>query len=211
MPFKAYRSEALRPADDYAEKRRPATDPQSGDELLRDLHRRYPELGEHLEAVADLSEAVATRMGLPAARVAAVRRAAELHDVGKVALPEGILRKEGPLTDEEWGFMRRHPLIGERILDAASLPEVGLIVGSHHERYDGEGYPSGLEGEDIPFGARIVAVCDAYHAMVAGRPYSRPRAREDAVSELIRCADTQFDPWVVEVFAQMVSAGLRNP
>ena len=107
-----------------------------------------------------------------------MRHAAELHDIGKVAIPDSIVEKPGPLDDEEWAFMRRHTIIGERILAAApSLAPVGELVRSSHERYDGRGYPDGLAGEDIPLGARIIAVCDAFDAMLADRPYSPARSR----------------------------------
>ena len=110
-----------------------------------------------------------------------VARAAELHDVGKIAIPDAILDKPGPLDAGEWSFMRRHTLIGERILLAApALRPVARLVRSSHERWDGGGYPDGLAGEEIPLGARVVAVCDAFDAMTTERPYRDPRASADA-------------------------------
>jgi diguanylate cyclase (GGDEF)-like protein len=201
-------SEALRLADTrmYADKfsRRPSPEQQSRDVLLGALYERYPELHDHLEAVGDLSDRVARHMGLTAEDVAWTRRAGELHDVGKVAIPDAILRKPGPLDENEWLFMQRHTVVGERILEVApSLSQVARLVRSHHERVDGSGYPDGLQGEQIPLGARIVAVCDAYHAMTAGRVYRPAIPHGRALEELRRNAGTQFDPSVVEAFCDV--------
>ena len=133
--------------------------------------------------------------------------AAELHDVGKVAIPDAIINKPGPLDDDEWAFMRRHTLIGERIVAAApALGAVAQLVRASHERWDGDGYPDAIAGEDIPLGARIVAVCDAYDAIVSDRPYRRGRSAAEAMVELHRCAGTQFDPAVVDAFAAVLAA-----
>jgi HD-GYP domain-containing protein (c-di-GMP phosphodiesterase class II) len=130
-----------------------------------------------------------------------VRQAADLHDVGKVAIPDAILNKPGPLDDEEWVFMRRHTIIGERIVAAApALRDVATLVRASHERHDGGGYPDGLAGEQIPLGARIVSICDAFDAMVAARPDRAARGPDAALAELERCAGTQFDPVVVAAF-----------
>src|SRR2546421_39461 len=137
----------------------------------------------------------------PRAEVVAARQAAELHDVGKLAIPDSILNKPGPLDQEEWAFMRRHTLIGERIVaSAVSLREAAPIVRATHERWDGAGYPDGVGGEQIPLAARIIAVCDAFDAMVTTRPYRIGMSPEDALAELRRCAGTQFDPAVVDAF-----------
>jgi diguanylate cyclase (GGDEF)-like protein/putative nucleotidyltransferase with HDIG domain len=205
-------SEALRLADTrmYADKMRgrPSPEQQSRDVLLGALYERYPELYEHLEAVGDLAERVAERLGLSAEDVAWIRRAGELHDVGKVAIPDAILRKPGPLDAEEWAFMQRHTVVGERILEVApSLSQVARLVRSHHERMDGRGYPDGLVGDQIPVGARVVSVCDAYHAMTAGRPYRAAVSHQEAVAELRRNAGTQFDASVVEAFCDVVVEG----
>ena len=114
-----------------------------------------------------------------------VARAAELHDIGKIAVPDAILDKPGPLDPVEWSFMRRHPLIGERILLAApALRPVARLVRSSHERWDGGGYPDGLRGDEIPLGARVVAVCDAFDAMTTERPYREPMPEAEAIAEL---------------------------
>jgi diguanylate cyclase (GGDEF)-like protein len=201
--------EALRLADQrmYAAKQggRATAGRQSKDVLLRALAERHPDLGEHNDGVAELAVAVAERLGLTEDDVARVRLAAELHDVGKVAIPDAILDKPGPLDDEEWAFMRRHTLIGERILAAApSLLPVGRLVRASHERWDGGGYPDGLAGTAIPLGARIVAVADAFDAMTTNRPYSKARTAAVALAELRRCAGTQFDAEIVALFETVV-------
>ncbi|MEX0989732.1 MAG: HD domain-containing phosphohydrolase [Actinomycetota bacterium] len=202
--------DALRQADKrmYAEKhgRRLTAETQSRDVLVRALLERHPQLGEHRDEVADLAEAIARRFGAEDYELARVRRAAELHDIGKVAIPEEILSKNGPLTDEEWRFMIRHSEIGERILDAApALHQVAELIRHHHERWDGSGYPDGLAADSIPLGARIVAVCDAYHAMLSpDRAYGKPRTRKEALDELRRCAGSQFDPEVVEALCALL-------
>jgi HD-GYP domain-containing protein (c-di-GMP phosphodiesterase class II) len=151
-------------------------------------------------------------MGLEGEALEEVVRGAELHDVGKMAVPDEILHKPGSLTAEEWGFIRRHTIIGERILAAApALTGVARLVRASHERWDGNGYPDGLEGGRIPLGARIIAVCDAFDAMTSERPYSKPMTAEDAVEELWRCAGGQFDPAVVAAFAAEVTGGRVRP
>jgi diguanylate cyclase (GGDEF)-like protein len=206
-------AEALRIADQrmYAQKHagRMSAGRQSRDVLLSALVERNPELGGHLSDVAEFAERTARHLGLSREEIDTVRQAAELHDVGKVAIPEDILAKPGPLTDEEWGFVRRHTLAGERILSAApSLKQVALLVRSSHERWDGTGYPDLLARIDIPLGARIVAVADAFDAMTSDRPYRAALTEAAALAELHRCAGTQFDPAVVEAFT---AACARTP
>jgi two-component system cell cycle response regulator len=196
--------EALRIADQrmYANKHagRTSAGRQSKDVLLRALAERDPGLGTHAEAVT-LAAATAEALGLPPDVVEQVRHASELHDVGKVAIPDAILGKPGPLTEAEWRFVRRHTLIGERIILAApALARVATLVRSSHERWDGSGYPDALAGEAIPVGARIVAVADAFAAMLAGRPYRPARTPDEALDELRTAAGTQFDPVVVEAW-----------
>jgi HD-GYP domain-containing protein (c-di-GMP phosphodiesterase class II) len=198
-------AEALRIADQrmYAQKNagRSSASRQSRDVLLRALAERNPELRDHLSGVAELAEATALRLGLSHEEVEQVRHAAELHDVGKVAVPDAILAKPGPLDETEWAFIRRHTIIGERIIAAApALTHVAALVRSSHERWDGTGYPDGLAAERIPLGARVVAVADAFDAMLSPRPYSDAGTPEAALAELRRCAGTQFDPAVVAAF-----------
>jgi diguanylate cyclase (GGDEF)-like protein/putative nucleotidyltransferase with HDIG domain len=151
--------------------------------------------GEHSAAVIEMSSAVARTLGCNAVEVERVRSAALLHDIGKVAIPDEILHKPGPLTDEEWMLMRQHPVIGERILRVLpGLGPVARMVRHEHERWDGDGYPDGLRGIEIPFGSRVIIVADTYHAITSDRPYRAARSHEEAVEELTRCAGTQFDP-----------------
>ena len=201
-------TEALRIADDrmYLQKQqsRPSAEQQSIDVLLSVLNERDSLLAHHLTDVADLAEAVSRRLDVAPAQLATIRQAAELHDVGKLAIPEEILTKPSPLTDDEWEFVRRHTLIGERILASApALKAAGEIVRSSHERWDGDGYPDRLVGGEIPLGARIIAVCDAFDAMTSARPYASVLSRQQAIRELVRCSGTQFDPEVVDAFADV--------
>jgi diguanylate cyclase (GGDEF)-like protein/putative nucleotidyltransferase with HDIG domain len=153
--------------------------------------------GEHSEAVIEMSGAVARNLGLNAPDVARIRSAALLHDIGKVAIPDEILHKPGPLTTDEWKLMREHPVIGERILRVLpGLGSVARIVRHEHERWDGGGYPDGLAGEQIPLGSRIIIAADTYHAITSDRPYRAAKSHEAAIEELTRCAGSQFDPRV---------------
>ena len=208
-------TEALQIADQrmYAQKNagRSSATRQSKDVLVRALAESNPELSLHLEGVAQLAEGTARRLGLPTDEVDRVRHAAELHDVGKVAIPDAILNKPGPLDPLEWEFIRRHTLIGERIIAAApALGPVAALVRSSHERWDGTGYPDQLTQQQIPVGSRIVAVADAFDAMTAERPYNVAIAPELALNELRDCAGTQFDPVVVDAFCE-AWAELRTP
>src|SRR5207237_3788270 len=161
-------------------RRRCAVGQQTRDALLQVLHERQPDLHEHVEDVAALALSVGRRMPLLPEELDELARAAELHDVGKMAVPEEILNKPGPLDDVEFGFIRQHTIVGERILAAApALASVAKIVRASHERWDGQGYPDGLQGEEIPLAARIVLVCDAYHAMSSSRPYQPPLDQAD--------------------------------
>ena len=157
------------------------------------------------QRVAELASAVAWRLGLREDAVTAVRQAAILHDVGKIGIAESVLSKTDTLDDSEWEKMMRHPEVGHEILTAVpSLRRVADVVYSHHERFDGQGYPRGLKGDDIPVAARIYAVVDAYAAMTTERPYRKKMAHEMAVHEIVRNSLTQFDPAVVEAFLEVV-------
>jgi diguanylate cyclase (GGDEF)-like protein len=177
---------------------------QTRDVLVTALRESEPELHEHTKGVAQLALMVAKRLDMTPTECHDVARAAELHDVGKIAIPDAILGKSSALDQAEWDFMRRHTVIGERILASApAMRQVAKLVRSSHERWDGGGYPDRLAGEEIPLGARIVSVCDAYEAMISDRPYRSGITPNDALAELRRCAGTQFDPRVVEAFAEL--------
>ena len=139
-----------------------------------------------------------------------IHLAARLHDIGKTAIPVEILNKPGPLDEREWAFIRQHPLIGERIVLAApALAYTAPLIRSSHERYDGDGYPDGLCGEEIPLGARIIAVCDAYDVMTSDRLYRRSLGTTTALEQLLAHAGTHFDSAVVEAFC--AASSLHEP
>ena len=162
--------------------------------------------GSHSRDVVTLVVAVADELALPPEERRRAEFAALLHDVGKVRVPGEIINKPGPLTPEERAIVELHTIDGERMLEQVGglLAEVGRIVRSCHERWDGAGYPDGLAGEEIPLAARIVCCCDAFSAMTTDRPYRRARSREAALDELHACSGTQFDPRVVEALARIV-------
>ncbi|MDT5280546.1 MAG: hypothetical protein QOJ20_1741 [Mycobacterium sp.] len=202
---------ALRLADQrmYAEKHGARRDMAADDvkrALLSALAQRNPELLDRNDNVANLVQQTARELACPAALVERIRLAAELHDIGKVAIPEGILQKTGVLDEREWALMRQHTVVGERIIASSdALADVGPLVRSSHERWDGGGYPDGLAGEQIPLGARIIAVCDAYQAMTRDRPSRKAMSAEVALAELQAGAGTHFDPDVVEAFLRLRS------
>ncbi|MFL5844916.1 MAG: diguanylate cyclase [Solirubrobacteraceae bacterium] len=166
------------------------------------LHTR-----DHSENVAAYAVAISQELGLADERIVRLRRAAFLHDIGKVAVSHTILGKPAGLTDEEFEAIKVHPQVGETMLHHAGLHDEARWVGAHHERLDGRGYPHGLRSEEIPVEARIIFVADSFEAMTSDRPYRRGMPVEDALAELRRCAGTQFDPRVVETLATLVEHG----
>jgi len=181
---------------------------QTSAALLQALQEREPELRAHLEEVAQLSMRIGRSLGLYGEELDDLARAAHLHDVGKVAVPDAILQKPGDLDDVEWQLMRQHTIAGERILNAApALSHVASLVRSSHERFDGTGYPDRIAGQEIPLGARIIAACDAYHSMTSRRPYGSRVGSEEALAELRLHAGRQFDPRVVEEICALLGTG----
>jgi two-component system, cell cycle response regulator len=209
-------TEAMRKADIamYAQKSsgRATAGRQSADVLLTALIEHHPHLGDHITGVTELVDAVAKRLDIDGEELARLRDAAVLHDIGKIAIPDTIINKPAALSDDEWAFMRRHTLIGERIiLSAPALRRASPLVRSSHEAFDGTGYPDGLAGDAISLGARVIAICDAFDAMISTRPYSSPKTIDDALAELRRCAGTQFDPAIVTVFEQVMVERAQVP
>jgi PAS domain S-box-containing protein/putative nucleotidyltransferase with HDIG domain len=176
--------------------------------LARAMDARDAYTGDHSERLAALVDGVAQALGLPEEEAKDMRWAAILHDIGKIGSPDHILRKPGPLTEHEWTVMRRHPVVGEEILlPVERMRGVAKIVRHHQEKWDGTGYPDGLRGEAIPLGARILAVVDAYSAIIDERPYKTPKTPAEAEAEIRGCAGTHFDPRIVEVFYQALQRG----
>ena len=203
-------TDALRLADQrlYVQKR--ARSGQRGrphEMLLQALYERSPGLRDHVDEVLDMTTELGQSFGLRGDDLEELRLAARLHDVGKLAIPDAVLQKAGPLDVHEWDFIKQHTVMGERILVASpGWAGIGVIVRATHEHWDGTGYPDGLAGEEIPLAGRIIAVCDAFSAMTSQRPYRLPVPREQALAELQRCAGTQFDPAVVERFCAIAES-----
>jgi diguanylate cyclase (GGDEF)-like protein/putative nucleotidyltransferase with HDIG domain len=205
---RAYRPDVI----ELAELKRLASGPdraarfRAAASLARAVDARDVYTGSHSQRVAELAAGVARRLGLPEEDVELTRLAASLHDLGKLAIPEEILRKPGPLTEPERMVLERHPQIGFRMLESLGVDPVADWVLHHHERWDGSGYPDGLPGDRIPLGARIIFVADAYDAMTSERVYRRRVAPDQAIAELRRCAGSQFDPEIVDAFAEELAA-----
>ncbi|MDQ4144195.1 MAG: HD domain-containing protein [Actinomycetota bacterium] len=175
--------------------------------LVSALEARDPYTEAHAGRISDMAVALSVAMKVPMEQRRAIRLGSILHDVGKIGIADSILQKTGPLSDEEWVIMKKHPKIGERMLSRIDFLAPALpIVRSHHERWDGKGYPEGLAGADIPVGARIVAVCDAFDAMTSDRPYRKAMSVSEACSELRRNSGSQFDPECVELLVRVATA-----
>jgi HD-GYP domain-containing protein (c-di-GMP phosphodiesterase class II) len=164
--------------------------------------------GDHVARVRELAGVLGNEMGMRKADICLLQKAALLADCGKVEIAQGILTKPGALTEAEWAEMKRHPEFGYEFLNSIRhLRDCGDIVRAHHERFDGQGYPRGLKGEDIPLGARIFSVVDAYTAMTSDRPHRKKMTHEMALKEILRNSLTQFDPEVVRAFQRCVDRG----
>lgn len=176
--------------------------------LASALDARDPYTAGHSLRVSKYSFMIARRLNLPPEQADEIRVGALLHDIGKIGIADSVLQKPGGLTNEEFALIRQHPVIGQKILEGVhGLAPYLAIVELHHENWDGSGYPYGLSGQETPLGARIVHVADAYDAMTSDRPYRRGMRREEALRALIRNAGTQFDPVVVNVFAECMGGG----
>jgi diguanylate cyclase (GGDEF)-like protein len=203
---------ALQLADDrmYLRKQERHPSPareQTRDVLVRIMQAKQPGLNDHSSEVSRLAVAVGRRLAMDAEQIDELARAADLHDIGKVGIPDAILEKPGMLDPQEWDLIRQHTLLGERILSAApALRPVARIVRASHERWDGAGYPDGLAADSIPLAARIVAVCDAYDAIISDRCYRAARPDPAARAELLREAGRQFDPAVVAAVLEELNA-----
>jgi putative nucleotidyltransferase with HDIG domain len=172
--------------------------------LSKTIQIRDDPTGGHSTRMTALAEQMAAACRCTVEEIQTVRRAGLLHDIGKIGIPDEILHRSGPLSDEEWTIVRHHPDIGaEIVLMVSNLAQVAELIRSHHERYDGKGYPRGLSGEQIPLGARILTVVDAYTAMTDGRAYRHAISHGEAIAEIKRCSGSHFDPWVVEMFLNL--------
>ena len=176
--------------------------------LAKAVDARDAYTGSHSERVSELAARIARRLGLDDPAIELTRLAASLHDLGKLAIPEEILRKPSALNESERLVLQRHPQIGHRMLESLGVEPVADWVLHHHERWDGDGYPNRLRGDEIPLGARIIFVADAYDAMTSERVYRDPLSPRDALEELERCSGTQFDPSIVDAFADEL--GVRS-
>ena len=169
--------------------------------LSQEIDSLISESGHHSVRVAHWTEAIATNLKMRDREIQTLYWAALVHDIGKIAIPKEILKKKGPLSELEWTYMQLHPTIGANLVRVTnSMASLAPIVHAHQEKFNGKGYPFGLEGNHIPLGARILAVVDAYDAMTDNRPYRKPRTHEEAVVELQRNRGQQFDPLVVDTF-----------
>ncbi len=204
-------TQALRLADQHMYREKLASQTGPAELITSVLHaalaQRHPDLGGHSDDVCSDAELLARTVGLDEDAINLVVKAGDLHDVGKLGIPDEIITKPGPLNDQEWEFMRQHTVMGEQIIAAAgpSLERIAPLVRASHERWDGNGYPDGLAGEEIPLGARIITVCDSFRAMLDERVYKPAMSVNDALAELRRCAGSQFDPELVEVFCRLVT------
>jgi putative nucleotidyltransferase with HDIG domain len=168
----------------------------------------------HSKKVSKYATDIAAALGFTQERIATIRTAGLLHDIGKIGVSDQILSKTGILSEEEWEIVHAHPTMGVSIIKhVEKIKDCLAAVQYHHERYDGQGYPTGLKGNNIPLDARILAIADSYDAMTSARPYRQPLTPSQAIKEIIHCSGTQFDPEIVTVFAKMMSpneAGEKN-
>jgi HD-GYP domain-containing protein (c-di-GMP phosphodiesterase class II) len=185
---------------------------QSAGVLLQALRETDALLGDHVSVVAKRAERLGQKLGLNDTALRELRQAAQLHDIGKIAIPEAILNKPARLDKQEWAFMQTHTVVGERIIGAApALAEVGKLVRSSHERYDGTGYPDQLTGDEIRLGSRIIFICDAFDAITSNRSYQEAKGLSEALAEMRRCSGSQFDPAILSIFCDMMQNEMAEP
>jgi putative nucleotidyltransferase with HDIG domain len=175
------------------------------------LDAREDQTGDHSRRVSRISILLAEALHIPPEECEHLERAALLHDIGKIGIPDQVLLKPGKLTEEEWALMRQHPEIGFRILRGIPfLQPAAEVVLAHHEQWNGSGYPRGLSGSEIPVGARLFTVADTFDAITSDRPYRKAASADRAFAEIVRCSGTQFDPWVVEAMQALGVARLEQ-
>jgi len=174
--------------------------------IISTLHEKNPREEAHSSRVSEICLAIGSKLGMKSDEIALLKAISNLHDIGKIAIDDSILNKKGPLDEREWEQIKKHPEIGYRILSSSpEYAEIAQDILSHHERYDGKGYPRGLSGENIPIRARIITIADSYDAMISERPYRKPLTHEEALEEIKNNAGTQFDPVIAELFIQLYS------
>jgi putative nucleotidyltransferase with HDIG domain len=180
-------------------------------DLTSVIESRDPSMVGHSARVAELAVTIGRALGWSAERVEALRLGGLLHDVGKLAISAQVLTKAGPLDADELAAVRAHPVTGVRLLEAidAARPALGCVL-FHHERWEGGGYPTGRAGDDIPLDARVLTIADAYDAMTTSRPYRRAFTTGEALSEIVSCAGTQFDPVIATLFVALWSEALPS-
>jgi len=172
--------------------------------IISTLHEKNPREEAHSKRVSEICIAIGTKLEMKSDEIALLKAISNLHDIGKIAIDDSILNKKGPLDDKEWEQVKKHPEIGYRILSSSpEYAEIAQDILSHHERYDGKGYPRGLVGEEIPLRARIITIADSYDAMISERPYRRSLTHQEAIEEIKRNSGTQFDPALAELFIQI--------
>ncbi|MFN3346863.1 MAG: HD-GYP domain-containing protein [Candidatus Bipolaricaulaceae bacterium] len=175
------------------------------EKITQIVSARDPYTGVHSEEVAELAVKLAHALRLPQEEVERIETAARVHDLGKIAVPDAILLKPGPLTEEEWKIMKTHPVVSAEILQGLEIYENCIdIIRHEHEHWDGSGYPDGLKGEEIPLGARIIGVADVWHALLSDRPYRKAYTREQAKKIMQDMAGKVLDPKLVELFLKIV-------
>lgn len=192
--------------DSFGVRRRKGQSQLAG--VVEALEQKFPCSREHSDRVVEFSKVIADELPIPAEKVFTICQAARLHDVGKIGVPGEILTKPGPLTEQERRVIKTHPRVAANLLKRLFFPRECIdLVYHHHEWFDGNGYPGGAGGKDIPLGARVIAVADAFDAMISDRPYRKAMSVDDASRELQYCAGSQFDPDIVDAFTRAFQKG----